>query len=114
MSTNELRSEDILSDALEFLGGKPVVQDDTIHYGPLILTLPQKVRYLNSSVDHQEATEIYKLNHDIFCILRKAKYAQHQPICDFNAVLNRVMYNQRRTRCWRITYSLLRSSWLNG
>ena len=47
MSTNELRSEDILSDALEFLGGKPVVEDDTIRYGPLILTLPQKVRYFN-------------------------------------------------------------------
>lgn len=44
MSTNELKSEDILSDALEFLGGQPAVEEDIIHYGPLVLTLAPKVR----------------------------------------------------------------------
>lgn len=36
--------EDILSDALEFLGGKPVIDDDVIQYGPLQLTVASKVR----------------------------------------------------------------------
>ncbi|KJA23109.1 hypothetical protein HYPSUDRAFT_40248 [Hypholoma sublateritium FD-334 SS-4] len=53
MSTNELKSEDILSDALEFLGGKPVIEDDKIHYGPLVLTLAPKQGKANTLLaDH--------------------------------------------------------------
>jgi hypothetical protein len=44
MATDEASNEDILSEALEFLGGKPVIDDDIISYGPLKLTLAQKVR----------------------------------------------------------------------
>lgn len=40
-----VESEDILSDALEFLGGKPVVDDSVIRYGALTLTLAPKVRF---------------------------------------------------------------------
>jgi len=39
----DLENEDILSDSLEFLGGKPVIDDTTIQYGPLVLTLAPKV-----------------------------------------------------------------------
>jgi nicotinamide N-methyltransferase len=39
----DLENEDILSDSLEFLGGKPVVDDTIIQYGPLVLTLAPKV-----------------------------------------------------------------------
>ena len=38
-----LESEDILSDSLEFLGGKPVIDDNKILYGPLVLSLAPKV-----------------------------------------------------------------------
>jgi hypothetical protein len=44
MTTAELESEDILSDSLEFLGGKPVIEDSKILYGPLVLSLAPKVR----------------------------------------------------------------------
>jgi len=40
----DMENEDILSDSLEFLGGKPVIDDSNIRYGPLILTLAPKVR----------------------------------------------------------------------
>ena len=43
MTTAKLENEDILSDSLEFLGGKPVVDDRKILYGPLVLLLPPKV-----------------------------------------------------------------------
>jgi hypothetical protein len=36
-------TEDILSDSLAFLGGDPVVDNDSVHYGPLILTIAPKV-----------------------------------------------------------------------
>ena len=36
--------EDILGDSLEFLGGKRVVDDDQITYGPLVLSVAPKVR----------------------------------------------------------------------
>jgi nicotinamide N-methyltransferase len=35
--------EDILKDSLEFLGGKPVIDDEAIKYGPLVLTVAPKV-----------------------------------------------------------------------
>ncbi|KAG2008440.1 hypothetical protein CC2G_013872 [Coprinopsis cinerea AmutBmut pab1-1] len=34
--------EDILGDSLEFLGGKPVIDDEVIRYGPLELTIAPK------------------------------------------------------------------------
>jgi len=49
MSHTEQDIEGILSDSLEFLGGKPVVDDSVIHYGPLVLTLAPKVCLLLSS-----------------------------------------------------------------
>ncbi|PPQ69679.1 hypothetical protein CVT24_001212 [Panaeolus cyanescens] len=46
-------SEDILSEALEFLGGKPVVDDTEIHYGPLTLTLaPKEGKAITLLADH--------------------------------------------------------------
>ena len=41
----DLENEDMgLSDSLEFLGGgKPVIDDSNIRYGPLVLTLAPKV-----------------------------------------------------------------------
>lgn len=45
MPTDVLDQEDILADALELFGGKPVTDDDVIQYGPLILKVAQKVRY---------------------------------------------------------------------
>ena len=38
-----LGNEDILSDSLAFLGGKPVIDDYEISYGPLVLSLAPKV-----------------------------------------------------------------------
>lgn len=35
--------EDILSDSLAFLGGKQVVEDPQLGYGPLLLTVAPKV-----------------------------------------------------------------------
>ena len=35
--------EDILKDSLEFLGGKPVIDEEVIKYGPLALTVAPKV-----------------------------------------------------------------------
>jgi EEF1A N-terminal glycine/lysine methyltransferase len=35
--------EDILNDSLVFLGGNPVVDSDTVSYGPLTLTIAPKV-----------------------------------------------------------------------
>lgn len=44
VSDNDLESsEDILHDSLAFLGGKPVVDDELICYGPLRLTVAPKV-----------------------------------------------------------------------
>ncbi len=43
MTTAKLENEDILSDSLEFLGGKPVIDDSEIFYGPLVLSLAPKV-----------------------------------------------------------------------
>jgi nicotinamide N-methyltransferase len=43
MTTDKLENEDILSDSLEFLGGKPVIDDNRILYGPLVLSLAPKV-----------------------------------------------------------------------
>ncbi|KAF9485102.1 hypothetical protein BDN70DRAFT_708304 [Pholiota conissans] len=52
MST-DLDNEDILSDALEFLGGKPVIDDTIIGYGPLKLTLALKEGKANTLLaDH--------------------------------------------------------------
>lgn len=39
----DVDAEDILSESLEFLGGKPVIEEDIIHYGPLVLTVAPKV-----------------------------------------------------------------------
>ena len=39
-----MENEGILSDSIEFLGGKPVIDDRNIRYGPLVLTLAPKVR----------------------------------------------------------------------
>jgi len=41
-TTNKLENEDILSDSLEFLGGKSVIDDSKIVYGPLVLSLAPK------------------------------------------------------------------------
>ena len=43
MAATKLENEDILSDSLEFLGGKPVIDDSKILYGPLVLSLAPKV-----------------------------------------------------------------------
>lgn len=43
-------SEDILNDALSFLGGNPVVDDEVISYGPLRLTVAPKVGTIFLSV----------------------------------------------------------------
>lgn len=41
--------EDILQDSLEFLGGDPVsIEDGTVRYGPLALTVSPKVLSLSS------------------------------------------------------------------
>ena len=49
----DLENEDILSDSLEFLGGKPVIDDSNIRYGPLVLTLAPKVRvWFNYTPNH--------------------------------------------------------------
>jgi hypothetical protein len=45
-------SEDILNDALNFLGGTPVLEDDTIRYGPLTLTVAPKVRFQYKTSSH--------------------------------------------------------------
>ncbi|KAF8903337.1 hypothetical protein CPB84DRAFT_1678048 [Gymnopilus junonius] len=42
MSSNGRDAEDILSESLEFLGGQPVIDDNIIRYGPLVLSLPPK------------------------------------------------------------------------
>ncbi|KDR79972.1 hypothetical protein GALMADRAFT_62054 [Galerina marginata CBS 339.88] len=42
MSLTEQDAEDILSESLEFLGGKPVIDDSIVRYGPLVLTLAPK------------------------------------------------------------------------
>ncbi|KXN86518.1 Putative nicotinamide N-methyltransferase [Leucoagaricus sp. SymC.cos] len=39
-------SEDILNDALSFLGGTTILEDDSIHYGPLTLTVASKANTL--------------------------------------------------------------------
>lgn len=36
-------AEDILNDALAFLGGEPVVNDDSVRYGPLTISVAAKV-----------------------------------------------------------------------
>jgi nicotinamide N-methyltransferase len=51
MSAVDLDNEDILSDALEFLGGKPVIDDTIIRYGPLQLTLAPKVMHAHCKLD---------------------------------------------------------------
>ncbi|KAF9528434.1 hypothetical protein CPB83DRAFT_854613 [Crepidotus variabilis] len=46
-------SEDILQDALEFLGGSPVIDDSVIRYGPLELTVAPKEGKANTLLaDH--------------------------------------------------------------
>ncbi|KAF8965043.1 hypothetical protein BDZ97DRAFT_1813351 [Flammula alnicola] len=53
MSLTNLDNEDILSDALEFLGGKPVIDDSIVRYGPLVLTLAPKEGKANTLLaDH--------------------------------------------------------------
>ena len=42
-TSNELENEDILSDSLEFLGRKPVIDDSKIVYGLLVLSLAPEV-----------------------------------------------------------------------
>ena len=46
MAAAKLENEDILSDSLEFLGGKPVIDDSKILYGPLVLSLAPKVWFI--------------------------------------------------------------------
>jgi hypothetical protein len=41
--SNSDEIEDILYDSLEFLGGKPVTDHDTVQYGPLKLSIARKV-----------------------------------------------------------------------
>jgi hypothetical protein len=53
MIESEFESEDFFSDALEFLGDGPVIDDSAVFYGPLVLTLARKVRpifYRSSSL----------------------------------------------------------------
>ncbi|KAF8174073.1 hypothetical protein BJ912DRAFT_1077728 [Pholiota molesta] len=57
MSAVDLDNEDILSDALEFLGGKPVIDDTIIRYGPLQLTLAPKANTLLA--DHLFSPALY-------------------------------------------------------
>ncbi|KAF4618678.1 hypothetical protein D9613_009855 [Agrocybe pediades] len=53
MSYSDQDIEDILSDSLEFLGGKPVIDDSIITYGPLVLTLAPKEGKANTLLaDH--------------------------------------------------------------
>lgn len=40
---HEESNEDILKDSLAFLGGDPVVDDNSVTYGPLTLTIAPKV-----------------------------------------------------------------------
>ncbi|KAF5334665.1 hypothetical protein D9611_011921 [Ephemerocybe angulata] len=47
---------DILSDALEFLGGKPVVDDNEIKYGPLVLSVAPKG--MDTNLHHVKATSL--------------------------------------------------------
>jgi hypothetical protein len=46
MDNHEESTEDILNDSLAFLGGDPVVDSDTVSYGPLTLTIAPKVPLL--------------------------------------------------------------------
>ncbi len=53
MIQSEFEREDFFSDALEFLGDRPVIDDSAVCYGPLVLTLARKVRtifYISSSL----------------------------------------------------------------
>ncbi|KAJ3502405.1 hypothetical protein NLJ89_g8903 [Agrocybe chaxingu] len=53
MASRDFESEDILSEALEFLGGKPIIDDTIIRYGPLVLTLAPKEGKANTLLaDH--------------------------------------------------------------
>ncbi|KAF8889582.1 hypothetical protein BD779DRAFT_1519948 [Infundibulicybe gibba] len=53
-------SEDILSDSLAFLGGKPVVEDEIISYGPLRLTVAPKEGKANTLLaDHLFSPALY-------------------------------------------------------
>lgn len=46
---HEESTEDILNDSLAFLGGDPVVNSDTVSYGPLTLTIaPKEGQYIAS------------------------------------------------------------------
>ncbi|EFI27055.1 hypothetical protein CC1G_15186 [Coprinopsis cinerea okayama7 len=52
--------EDILGDSLEFLGGKPVIDDEVIRYGPLELTIAPKSGKANTLLaDHLFSPSIY-------------------------------------------------------
>ena len=44
-SNGEESTENILNDSLAFLGGNPVVDNDTVSYGPLTLTIAPKVHH---------------------------------------------------------------------
>ncbi|CAA7264284.1 unnamed protein product [Cyclocybe aegerita] len=53
MASVDFETEDILSEALEFLGGKPIIDDTIIRYGPLVLTLAPKEGKANTLLaDH--------------------------------------------------------------
>ncbi|KAF9051721.1 hypothetical protein BJ165DRAFT_1450810 [Panaeolus papilionaceus] len=53
-------SEDILSESLEFLGGKPVIDDTKIQYGPLTLTLaPKEGKAITYLADHLFSPGLY-------------------------------------------------------
>lgn len=41
--SNQEDAEDILHDALAFLGGEPVIDNDTVSYGEIVLTVAAKV-----------------------------------------------------------------------
>lgn len=68
MAATKLENEDILSDSLEFLGGKPVIDDSRIIYGPLVLSLAPKVW----SIYHYPAFARIFVSDNLF---RKAKCA---------------------------------------
>ena len=83
----ELESEDILSDSLEFLGGKPVIDDSKILYGPLVLSLAPKVWSISFCPD----TQVFVSDNHF----RKAKCAA---ISFDDSVRQVIILSERRTR----------------